>query len=139
MKIWGNAGAKGKRSLASKYLHFHRPDVFPLFDSQAAKGIGRVTPRKRISKLAAKDADAKYKAFCERYLWFLETIRKRFGRRLSPRHADTLLLAVADRPRRRHLPPRRRRVHLPAPPSSRVVNEIPSYAPLLASWFNEST
>jgi hypothetical protein len=99
MRIWGKAGAEGKRSLASKYLHFHRPGVFPLFDSQAAMGIRRVTPRgKRISKLAAKHADAKYKAFCERYLWLLETIQKRFGTRLSPRHADTLL-AVADRPR----------------------------------------
>ena len=30
---------KSKRSLASKYLHFHRPDLFFIYDSRAVQGI----------------------------------------------------------------------------------------------------
>jgi hypothetical protein len=100
MRIWKKAGAEGKRSLASKYLHFHRPDIFPLFDQRAAVGIRRVTPRgKRSGKLAAKHPDAKYKAFCERCLWLLETIEKRFGTRLSLRQYDHLRPACPGLPK----------------------------------------
>jgi hypothetical protein len=111
MKIWEKAGAKGKRSLASKYLHFHRPDVFPLFDRRADIGIRRVTPDARHAPaLAAKGADEKYKNFCRRYLWLFDFVRDKLDSVLSLRQADRLLLNIAkERPRAARRRPIKRR------------------------------
>jgi hypothetical protein len=96
MKIWGAAGAKGKRSLASKYLHFHRRDIFPMFDSRAAAAIKKVTPdNTHVDRLPVVGGDTTYKAFCERYAWLLQHIRREFNRRLTLRQVDRLLLAIA--------------------------------------------
>ena len=103
MKVWGAAGAKGKRSLASKYLHFHRRDIFPMFDSRAAAAIKKVTPdNTHIDRLPVVSGDTTYKAFCERYAWLLQHIRREFNMRLTLRRVDRLLLAVANRTRNRH-------------------------------------
>ena len=96
MTIWGKTGAVGKRSLASKYLHFHRPDVFPMLDSRASGAIRKVTPDARhIPKLTIANGDDHYRVFCQRYLWLLTHIRKRFDVNLTLRQADRLLLTIA--------------------------------------------
>jgi hypothetical protein len=101
MDIWEDAEVLGKRSLASKYLHFHRPDVFPILDSRAQVGIHRVIPsRKGLDTLDVDHYDRTYRVFCERYLALVGHIRDRFGVRLTLRHADNLLLALAPRKRR---------------------------------------
>lgn len=65
---------------------------------------GRRFARFSNDKLSAKHADAKYKAFCERYLWLLEAIEKRFDTRLSLRRTDDLLLVIADAKSARRAP-----------------------------------
>jgi hypothetical protein len=101
-EVWRKVAAKSKRSLnkrslASKYLHFHYRNVFPIYDNRAERAIAMVTPRpKRLPELQTRSGDTRYRIFCQRYLWLLRHVRRRFGVRLTLREADRLLLAIAD-------------------------------------------
>ena len=87
-----------KRSLASKYLHFHRPDLFFIYDSRARRGIYAVTPwRTPRIECHVKGVDKEYHAFLSRCLWLRDEIRRRYGRLLTPRQLDKVLLRVCER------------------------------------------
>lgn len=90
----------GRRSLASKYLHFHRPAVFFIYDSRAAFALGRLVPRKsgRVRRCPTV-ADPDYGRFVVRALDLRDELEANFGCRLSPRQLDRLLLKFADRRR----------------------------------------
>ena len=89
-----------KRSLASKYLHFHRPDLFFIYDSRAKDSIGKITPRiNRISDIKAKQQDSEYHVFCRRVQWLRDDIGRRFGKELTPRELDKILLRIAGNTR----------------------------------------
>jgi hypothetical protein len=108
MGVWASKGAKGKRSLASKYLRFHRRDIFPMFDSFASSAIRKVTPDKaHVDRFPVAKGDTTYKAFCERYAWLLQHIRRKFNVRLTLRQVDRLLLAIAKETRNRSRHPTR--------------------------------
>jgi hypothetical protein len=90
-----------KRSLASKYLHFHRPDLFFIYDSRAREAISKVTPHlKRIRNITSDDKDWEYHSFCRRARWLREEISKRFNKSLNPRQLDKILLRITDRTRK---------------------------------------
>jgi hypothetical protein len=85
-----------KRSLASKYLHFHVPDLFYIYDSRAAKALrglhkllGRL-PRPR----SEMRGDAEYNNFVGKCVVLKSLCEAKFGISLSPRQLDTLLLAI---------------------------------------------
>ena len=89
-----------KRSLASKYLHFHAPHAFFIYDSIASKRI-----KEKVQKLSKKDSanlktllakfhgqkkhDSEYAKFCIRCLCYLKSNR---GSRKTPRQLDMELL-----------------------------------------------
>ena len=54
---------RSTRSFASKYLHFHRPDVFPIFDSLAAAGL-RSLPYQSLFPSVSANCDRAYVKFC---------------------------------------------------------------------------
>ncbi len=82
-----------KRSLASKYLHFHRPDAFFIFDSRANKAIRKVTPPARtIECLETDEADHEYYNFVRRCQWLRDDVNKRLRVILTPRQVDKILL-----------------------------------------------
>jgi hypothetical protein len=84
-----------KRSLASKYLHFHRPDLFFLYDSRAKKAISMVTPRtNKLKEIRATSGDSEYQLFCRRALYLSEDITTRFKVTLTPRQIDKMLLRL---------------------------------------------
>jgi hypothetical protein len=90
-----------KRSLASKYLHFHRPDLFFIYDSRAREAISEVTPHlKRIRNITSDGKDWEYHSFCRRAQWLREEISKRFNKSLNPRQLDKILLRITDRIRK---------------------------------------
>jgi len=87
-----------KRSLASKYLHFHRPDLFFIYDSRAKEAAGKATPRlNQIRNITAEEQDWEYHSFCRRAQWMTEHINTRFHKNLDPRQLDKILLRIADR------------------------------------------
>lgn len=83
---------KGKRSLASKYLHFHRPDLFFIYDSRAASSIRHLAVARL--EVDSPDADAQYAKFVGAALGVSQHVRKKFKKTLSPRQLDRLLLAT---------------------------------------------
>lgn len=85
-----------KRSLASKYLHFHRPNLFYLYDSRAAWAIKQVTPRlSSISHLEVDEHDWTYRDFVRRCVWLRARVQETLSIFLTPREIDKILLTIA--------------------------------------------
>lgn len=84
-----------KRSLASKYLHFHQPDLFFILDSRAQGTMRLVSARVRQrANVPAFSGDPQYVAFVRSALSLREELERRFGVPLTPRHLDRILLAL---------------------------------------------
>ena len=82
-----------KRSLVPKYLHFHRPDLFFIYDSRAASGVRPIgIPRLPID--VPLGADRGYARFVGDAIGVREHARAQFRKLLSPRELDRLLLAT---------------------------------------------
>lgn len=84
-----------KRSLASKYLHFHLPDDFFLFDTRAVAGmrkfskiVGRVTTQ-------AKDMDPDYCTFATKCRILQDHLLTERSVKFTTREVDRLLLYCA--------------------------------------------
>lgn len=89
--------SKNARSFASKYLHFHRPDLFPIYDSRAASAIKKLTPDPRFVDVERpKGCDQNYAKFTARIACIVEDVRVRHRRTLSLRQVDRLLLGVFE-------------------------------------------
>jgi hypothetical protein len=95
VKVFFSLTRKDKRSLASKYLHFHRPDLFFIYDSRAAAGIRKLDLGPNT--LHAPKADGPYLQFVAAALRLRREVEKKFGKLLTPRQLDRLLLAIPSR------------------------------------------
>lgn len=82
-----------KRSLASKYLHFHCPDVFFIYDERAVGVLREVVPPV-ARHFPGGRVDHPYADFMAGALWLTEQLHCEFGHRLSPRQLDRLLLRL---------------------------------------------
>lgn len=97
LKLFSSITGLEKRSLASKYLHFHRPNLFYIYDSRAKQAIMKVTPRiTSIREMSASEADPEYHAFCRRCQWLKDSIEKQFKESLTPRQIDKILLRITE-------------------------------------------
>jgi hypothetical protein len=90
--IFKSITGKAKRSLASKYLHFHLPNHFYLYDSRAVKAVRGIKFERSSVKLAADVFDEEYMKFSMKVLAVQEQVELQFSKHLSPRELDTLLL-----------------------------------------------
>ena len=81
-----------KRSLASKYLHFHRPNHFFIYDSRTEAAARVWAPQIRRRGVEAASSDEAYHLFFERCLAIVEMVRNEIGVVLTPRTLDNLLL-----------------------------------------------
>jgi hypothetical protein len=85
-----------KRSLASKYLHFHRPDIFFIYDDRAVKAVRRlrtVVPVRPPQPQSGTDRE--YSDFFHGVLSIRDHIQSRWKRLLSPRQIDRVFLEIA--------------------------------------------
>ncbi len=92
MKLFNRISGMDKRSLASKYLHFHLPDLFYIYDSRAVKGLRLILPNFRV-KNKLNGYDEEYSKFCQKLFYLQEKIGGRFGKKLTTRQLDRLLLS----------------------------------------------
>lgn len=84
-----------KRSLASKYLHFHKPNLFYIYDSIAGAGLSKVMPRYRLRKFSNDGKfDDVYAKYAFKLLELQKEIERRYGEHLSPRQLDRMLLRL---------------------------------------------
>jgi hypothetical protein len=86
-----------KRSLASKYLHFHVPRTTYIYDARADWAIRRVTPAPGRRSPPFDPRDETYARFFLRCREFHEEVETLMGRAMTPREVDHVLLAVAKR------------------------------------------
>jgi hypothetical protein len=94
MRVLRQLTGKNKRSLASKYLHFHRPHLFFIYDARAVKGIQALNLTR--CPVNAPTADVPYAGFVADAISLQNRVWHQFGHRLNPRQLDRLLLAICD-------------------------------------------
>lgn len=80
-----------KRSLASKYLHFHVPALFFLYDSNAKQGFSAICGNYRTTRQPSGHFDNEYENFFHKLLDLREYIERSFDKTLGPRELDRLL------------------------------------------------
>lgn len=90
MKLFNRISGLNKRSLASKYLHFHLPNLFYIYDSRAIKGL-RVISDFRINN-QFQCYDVEYSKFVQKLFYLHNKAQETFGITLSTRQLDRLLL-----------------------------------------------
>ena len=98
--VFSDISGMNKRSLASKYLHFHVPNMFYIFDSRAYTRVGSITPKAKELKrdirrcLCEKSCDESYLDFVAKAYILNEKIYNDENRKvwLTPRQLDSLLL-----------------------------------------------
>lgn len=81
-----------KRSLASKYLHFHCPNAFFIFDERAKKGISEFVKKSTDFNFDKDKVDTEYKNFCSKVLTLQKYVYENFQMKLTPRQIDNILL-----------------------------------------------
>lgn len=89
-----------KISFTSKYLHFHLPHLFFLYDTRAVSAF-----RNNISKipkdyegvLKQKKINITYATLFCKCLWLRKEIKRKYKVELSPRQLDNILLNVSNK------------------------------------------
>ena len=81
-----------KRSLASKYLHFHCPHMFFIYDSRARIGINKYVKRPDKRVLSNIECDLEYGDFVCRMLELQSYLNDKLGIYQDPRQIDGFLL-----------------------------------------------
>ncbi len=80
-----------KRSLASKYLHFHCPNLFFIYDSRACKSIKSYVQKIRTVKYN-DTYDIEYQDFFYRAMKLKKFIEEFSQSKITPRDIDNLLI-----------------------------------------------
>lgn len=85
-----------KRSFASKYLHFHLPKHFFIYDSRAVKSMraycSRLPPASYAAIQEHEGIDREYATYCLKAVELRKAIREGFGVTLNPRQLDNFLI-----------------------------------------------
>jgi hypothetical protein len=95
--LFSQLTALNKRSLASKYLHFHFPDLFFIYDTRATDALALLGIRRSGKPPDVRQSDGTYRTFFDRCLILRERIEEMHQVRLTPRELDNLLLEVSRR------------------------------------------
>lgn len=82
-----------KRSLSSKYLHFHFPELFFLYDSRVVSSSRILLPRFK-PETSIQNVDNEYRKFFLKLYYLRELIYEKEGRLLSPREIDNILINI---------------------------------------------
>ena len=86
---------RNKRSLASKYLHFHCPKHFFIYDTRAVQGMRLLNDALDRTRASYYDgADHAYSSFAQRCTYLRDWIKANLRAVLLPRQIDNLLLTV---------------------------------------------
>ena len=89
MDIIQKATTMDKRSLTSKYLHFHCPNAFFIYDSRARRAINKLVKKQDITGYSG---DTEYVEFFLRILKLQQFIKEQTGKILTPREIDNFLV-----------------------------------------------
>jgi hypothetical protein len=92
--LFKSISGQSKRSLAAKYLHFHFPDYYFMFDSRAEHAVRSLPglPRRHSSE-PANLPDHVYRGFFMRCHFAQGWLTELLGAQVGPRDVDKVLLA----------------------------------------------
>jgi hypothetical protein len=93
--LFSEISGLSKRSLASKYLHFHVPELFYIYDSRAAAAIRQFRDVIDRTRNPA-GGDRSYGPFAAKCVLVNALLETEFGVRLSARELDNLLLSMVS-------------------------------------------
>ena len=89
-----------KRSFSSKYLHFHLPELFFIYDTRAVSAMRLFVKKlpKNLQVLADREnTDREYSNFFYKCYFLREKINEEFKVLLTPRQLDNLLIETANK------------------------------------------
>lgn len=96
--FWNETGLH-KRSFASKYLHFHLPHIFFIYDSRAYGALGLVLKEVAFGSrvIVPEEADKDYGLFFKKCICVLQYYKLvDEDLHISPRHLDNLLIEIGN-------------------------------------------
>jgi len=88
-----------KRSFASKYLHFHLPDLFFIYDSRAVIALRQFdsrVPKDLNGFVDIENVDAEYAKFFLKCFDLKRRIEDRYQTHITNRQLDNILIDVAN-------------------------------------------
>ena len=91
-----------KRSFSSKFLHFHLPDAFYIYDTRAVNGLKLLPDNLKIKnkalklKLGNNNFDIAYARFFFKCAYARAKISENLNRKISIREFDTILLDMVN-------------------------------------------
>jgi len=94
--VFRQISGQGKRSLASKYLHFHLPELFVLYDKRAVQGLRILRRRFRKCEGLSSLCDPEFSRFATTLQDVWGEVKRSFGVELTPRQLDKALLWLSD-------------------------------------------
>lgn len=89
-----------KRSFVSKYLHFHLPELFYIYDTRAVKALRSFitkVPEELNFNLDSQNVDLEYAKFFCKCFDLKRQIRNKFEIELTNRQLDNLLIETANK------------------------------------------
>jgi len=91
-----HANNRENSSLASKYLHFHRPDLFPIVDSYVREGWSYVMEELELSYRGWRTFGQvnRYQEWCTRILTLRDRLENHTQQPISLRQIDNYLLSI---------------------------------------------
>ena len=98
-EILNKITALNKRSFASKYLHFHLPDLFYIYDSRAVEGIRsfvRRTPIYLEKIIKGVECDKEYAKFFCKCFNLKKQVEKQYDIKITNRQLDNMLVEIAN-------------------------------------------
>ena len=90
---------QNKRSFSSKYLHFHLPNLFFIYDTRAVKAIRLLKtklPSKYKEQINSEKVDKEYVSFFYKCYTQKTDLENGFNRKISTRHFDNILMKVVE-------------------------------------------
>lgn len=96
-KIYDITGME-KRSLCSKYLHFHFPALFFIYDSRVASALQKLYPGslKGFDNVLSGKVDKVYVTFFCKALVFKNKVEEKLKLEMTPRQIDNFLINEAN-------------------------------------------
>ena len=97
--IFKSLTGQNKRSLSAKYLHFHLPNLFYIYDSRVSQAIRKFPiemSRKLKSITNSKGIDAEYGNYFVKCHLLTTQIRQVFNEDLTPRQLDNFLIEIVN-------------------------------------------
>lgn len=88
-----------KRSFCSKYLHFHLPELFFIYDSRVATALRKYSsrvPKKYTYLTNSEKVDNEYSKFFVKSFVLKKQIEREYNLRLTNRQFDKILILTAN-------------------------------------------